>query len=182
MPVCHDSKCNCNRADGVYKVKESAEHVRRERSRTLDRLSRVEGLTIEHRDHAVWLIMGGFTAPCIVGHGGIQIRTEFPDLRPAPLPQRPPLRVQFGVPGDIRKLDNDRLAKLIRQAHENYRPYRDAQAVKLYFERIIGRTAKIEGIVEGTAVVSARVRLTLDEAEEFARLCDQALRKDSTPR
>lgn len=178
MPTCNDPKCSCNRADGAYKLASIADHVREERGHTLDRLARVEGLTIEHRDHAVWITIDGFRAPVIVGHGSISIRTEFPDMRPQLGASQPPLRVQFGVSRDVRKIDRKHLAELIGKAAVNYRPYKEASELKTWFARTLGRTARIEGIVEGTAVVSTTLRLSLDEAEEFAAFCDR-VRKDT---
>ncbi len=180
MPRCHDPSCACNKAvRGIYKTRAMEEWVREERGKTVDRLAKIEGLEIEHRDHSVWLTMDGCTAPCIVGHGSIAIRTQFPDLRPSFGAPTMPERVTIAVPRNIHKNSYlvTTLKAAIRKAHESYPAYKQAAELKEWFSSIMGRSGKVDGIVGGTAVVSVTLRLSLDEAEEFRRFLDR-VRKD----
>ncbi len=172
MPVCNDPSCSCKRVRrGVYKSPLGEEDARQRKARTLRRLERVPGLTIEHKGHAVWLAANGHSAPVIVQEGHVSIRTEFPS-QPNLFWTAWPLRENIPVRSSIHS-DPKRLFDAIRRAHEAYPAHeRRAETFRLFCE-IIGRGAKVEGLEDGDrAMVSASMRLTLDEAARFRAFLD----------
>jgi hypothetical protein len=170
MPLCDDSHCECHRVMGIYKTPDGADYARARKMITLDRLAKVDGLSIEHADHSVWLSMGGFRAPCLVMEGAVHIRTQFPSLRPSDVDAPAPMRQVISVPGDFAR-DPARVTQLaaaVEQAHQAFPAYdQDCKMISL-FKSVLGRFARVQGVEEdGSAVVTARVRITLDQAEHL---------------
>lgn len=178
---CGSRSCDCNKpwkrgrsgAIGVA-YRERKTDGQRETLARLIRSAPIEAVIRSEASGTTWITIDGFTAPIIVEHGFVTLRTNFEPHACRTIIELPKRRRSDLISGS--PWASKYIARVVKESHVNFAAYAAMEALRRKYEAILGNDAPgqylhIKGLTaDGQVVVEATLRLTLEQATKFTVL------------